>query len=139
MAYYSTNLFTTKITDEIFGDGDDYVAICWQNILVTSMAIPATLHAMSSLKSLGTKRLQLWGFMWMSGAFFMLGILWKPLSRPGLATIARFVIYLNLFASLNWGPNVSSFVLPQEVFDVEIRSTFNGIAAAAGKSSIICD
>jgi len=86
---------------------------------------------MSSLGRLGTKRLQLYGFVWISGAFLLLGIVWATVNKSGQA-VARFVIYLNLFASLNWGPNVSTFVLPQEVFDIEVRSTFNGVAAASG-------
>lgn len=62
--------------------------------------------------------------------FVLLGVVWSPLSNyPG----GIFAAYLMLYTALNWGPNVSTFVLPQELFPAHIRSTFNGLAAASGK------
>jgi MFS transporter, PHS family, inorganic phosphate transporter len=64
---------------------------------------------------------------WLSAAYSGLTQL------TGLAGPTHGQVYLNLFASLNHGPNVTTFVLPQETFPVHVRATLNGVAAAAGK------
>ena len=48
-----------------------------------------------------------------------------------------FLRYVLFTFAVNWGPNVSTFVLPQELFAVETRATFNGLAAAAGKTGAV--
>uniref|UniRef100_A0A7S2ARN1 Major facilitator superfamily (MFS) profile domain-containing protein n=1 Tax=Octactis speculum TaxID=3111310 RepID=A0A7S2ARN1_9STRA len=42
-------------------------------------------------------------------------------------------LYCSLIFSLNYGPNVATFVLPAEVFPAEVRTTLNGWASACGK------
>ena len=44
-----------------------------------------------------------------------------------------FAAYLFLIFTLNWGVNVSTFVLPASCFPVHVRSTFNGLSSACGK------
>lgn len=44
-----------------------------------------------------------------------------------------FTVYCVLQFALNYGPNLTTFVLPSEVFPPEVRSTFNGVSAAMGK------
>uniref|UniRef100_A0A7S4DKH5 Major facilitator superfamily (MFS) profile domain-containing protein n=3 Tax=Lotharella globosa TaxID=91324 RepID=A0A7S4DKH5_9EUKA len=38
---------------------------------------------------------------------------------------------------LNWGPNITTFILPAEVYPPKVRSTMNGISAALGKVGAI--
>jgi MFS family permease len=44
-----------------------------------------------------------------------------------------FVVLCILIISLNWGVNVSTYVLPAETYPAEIRSSFFGLSAAMGK------
>ena len=41
--------------------------------------------------------------------------------------------YVLLTFALNWGVNVSTFVLPAMCFPAHIRSSFNGLSSAGGK------
>ena len=49
-----------------------------------------------------------------------------------------FSLSLLLCASVNWGPNMTTFVLPQDVIATSILATFNGISAASGKFGAVC-
>ena len=42
-----------------------------------------------------------------------------------------------LIFALNWGVNVSTYVLPTETFPTEVKSTFFGLSAAAGKMGAV--
>jgi hypothetical protein len=57
-----------------------------------AMGIPATVHAIWALKPLGTKRLQLWGFVWIASAFALLAAVWRPLDHGNANHIIRFVV-----------------------------------------------
>ena len=60
----------------------------------------------------------------------------QPVSDQGKAK-AFFALYClaNFFA--NFGPNVTTFVIPGEIFPTRYRSTAHGISAACGKLGAI--
>jgi hypothetical protein len=140
IAYYGSNAFTPTLTAAVFGsdddDNQDIASIAAEDCLATAVGIPAVLHALWALSRIGTKRLAVWGFLLIASACLALALAWRPLDggKDGPnSSWTLFGLYLFLTFAVNWGPNVSSFVLPQEVFVVEIRATFNGFAAACGK------
>ena len=154
IAYYGVNQFTPEMTTAIFGDGgddddennadDDGASGSVQSnaqIDSISMAvgIPAVLHALWCLDRLGTKRLQVYGFVVIAASCCGIAIAWDPLSSDTPADKGLlFTLSLVLCAAVNWGPNMTTFVLPQEVFATKILATFNGIAAASGKFGAVC-
>ncbi|KAH9033449.1 hypothetical protein EDB84DRAFT_1561671 [Lactarius hengduanensis] len=75
----------------------------------------------------------------LSGMFWTAGI--YPGSNPdpeqGPKTKAFVALYClaNFFA--NFGPNVTTFIIPGEIFPTRYRSTAHGIAAASGKLGAI--
>ena len=98
------------------------------------MGIPSVLHALYWLGRVGTKRLATQGFVLIAISCAALAVAWTPLREGGSSDAwGLFALYLAFTWAVNWGPNVTSFVLPQEVFAVEIRATFNGISSACGK------
>ena len=134
VVYYGTALFSPTIVANIFGDSDDLIAISWQNIIVTSVGIPAVVGGMWFQQVFGTRSLQIWGFVFIAVCFALLASLWVALdSSPG----AVFFLFILLMVSLNWGPNISTFILPAEVYEPKVRATMNGVAAAMGKTGAI--
>lgn len=159
VAYYGSAQFTPTMTAAVFGEGDDDDAViltnAYHDIIGIAAGAPACLHALWALKSMGIKRLQVWGFVWIGVMCYLIATFWVPLGGtdhaedddddaiaddgtddnkdPALSAIL-FTLYVLFTAAVNWGPNMSTFVLPQEVFRPDVVATFNGIAAASGKT-----
>lgn len=138
VAFYGVNLFGGSILEAINNSTDDNVSsvnnvrlVAGQELLAMSMGIPACILTIVLLKRVGTKALQVWGFVLIAAMFVLLAALFAPLkysSPQGL-----FAVYCALLFSLSFGPNVTTYVLPAETYPKEIRATFNGISAAMGK------
>jgi PHS family inorganic phosphate transporter-like MFS transporter len=135
IGFYGSNAFIPMITELVFhsgGDDDQKIKIsevATQGMMLTAIGLPAVLSALWSLQKLGTKTLAVWGFLLIALSTAILAAIWRPVN----SSWTLFGGYLLLSFALNWGPNMTTFVLPQEVFPVEIRATFNGFAAACGK------
>jgi len=115
---------------------------CWHSAIEMCVGVPATLHAIYAMKTMGTKRLQMWGFLFVAGTCALIAALWTTLVQCSSDSCPAkeyclFGLFLLFYFSVNWGPNMTTFVLPQELYPIQIRTTFNGIAAATGKLGAI--
>ncbi|KAL1605220.1 hypothetical protein SLS60_004764 [Paraconiothyrium brasiliense] len=75
--------------------------------------------------------IQFWRFLVLFLLFIVTGSAWTKLldsSRSGLI-----VLYVLSQIAFNLGPNVTTFIIPAEIFPTRYRCTAHGIAAAAGK------
>jgi MFS family permease len=78
---------------------------------------------------IGHRKLQFIGFSIMAIAFGVLAVV-PPLTQH----VAPFLAVLGLsYFFIEFGPNMTTFVLPSEVFPVSVRTTGHGIAAGIGK------
>jgi len=135
--YYGTALNLPLITQRIFGEGEGEQALasqCWENIALNLMGLPGIVLAIWQLRRLGTKRLQSWGFVAIAASCLLLAAVFKQ-QRDSKALL--FAAACVLIVSLNWGCNVSTYVLPAESFPAEVRSSFFGLSAAMGKFGAI--
>jgi len=93
-------------------------------------AFPGYWVAVWLLDRIGRKRIQWQGFAVMALAFALIWVI------PDGATALG--IFLPLFAIsyffIEFGPNMTTFVYPSEVFPTSVRGTGDGISAAAGKT-----
>lgn len=83
------------------------------------------------VKHVSPKVIQFWGFIVLFVLFIVTGSAWTKLldtSRSGLI-----VLYVLSHIAFNLGPNVTTFIIPAEIFPTRYRCTCHGIAAAAGK------
>ena len=92
-------------------------------------AVPGYLLAVMTMDRIGHRRLQFIGFGVMAGAF---------LTLAGFAHLTTMVSpFLAIFGLsyffVQFGPNMTTFVLPSEVFPVSMRTTGHGVAAGVGK------
>ena len=85
---------------------------------------------------LGTKRTQVYGFFFQAAAFTAMAVGFYPLQQSNPTLL--YVLYCILLFSLNSGPSMTTFCIPAEAFPYEIRTTYNGISAAAGKLGAAC-
>jgi MFS family permease len=92
-------------------------------------AVPGYVLAVWKMDRVGHRRLQVIGFTVMALSFFTLS------AFAGLTTtVAPFLGIFGLsYFFTEFGPNTTTFVLPSEVFPVEMRTTGHGIAAGIGK------
>ena len=131
------NLFGGQIVSQIYPSEDDNISsnnsirnITEHELIALSMGIPASLLTIFLLSYFSTKQLQVYGFLLIAVCFFALAGLFNVL-QPYPS--ALYTLYCLLLFSLSFGPNVTTFILPSETYPSEVRSTFNGISAAAGK------
>lgn len=93
-------------------------------------AFPGYWLAVFLMDRIGRKRIQWQGFMVMAAAFALIWLL------PDGATAVG--VFLPLFAVsyffTEFGPNMTTFVYPSEIFPTSVRGTGDGISAAAGKT-----
>mmetsp|Transcript_14633 Transcript_14633/g.27045 ORF Transcript_14633/g.27045 Transcript_14633/m.27045 type:complete len:475 (+) Transcript_14633:96-1520(+) len=128
--YYGTAFNQPDIINAVFGKDESIVENCEHNILLASMGLPGVLLAIWNLERLGSKRLMTWGFVAIGVASVALAV---SFSYAADNNILNFLLTCFMVFATNWGCNVATYVLPTESFPVEVRSSFYGLSAAAGK------
>ena len=78
---------------------------------------------------IGHRRLQLTGFIVMGACFAVIGLV------PGMTTavVPFLLVYGISYFFAEFGPNVTTFVLPGELFPTRLRATGHGVSAGVGK------
>ncbi|ORY11457.1 major facilitator superfamily domain-containing protein [Clohesyomyces aquaticus] len=100
-------------------------------VMVSIGAIVGGAAMIKVIKYVSPKVIQFWGFLVLFVLFIVTGSAWTQLlenSRSGLI-----VLYVLCQIAFNLGPNVTTFIIPAEIFPTRYRCTCHGIAAAAGK------
>src|SRR5436853_5299927 len=98
-------------------------------IIFVIAALPGYIVSIFTIDRLGRKWIQCFGFAMMTLAYGLLAV------APALSTmtIPFLLVYGVSYFFTEFGPNVTTFVYPAEVFPVMVRTTAHGIAAALGK------
>jgi MFS family permease len=91
--------------------------------------VPGYALAIARLDRIGHRRLQLTGFAVMAACFVVIGAV------PGLTTavVPFLLVYGVSYFFTEFGPNMTTFVLPSELYPVTMRTTGHGISAGIGK------
>ncbi|KAF3055632.1 Repressible high-affinity phosphate permease [Daldinia childiae] len=97
-------------------------------IIVLAGAVPGYWVSVATLDTLGRKTIQMGGFIILTILFVIMGFAYNHISSNGL--LAIYVLAQFFF---NFGPNMTTFIVPGEVFPTRYRSTSHGISAASGK------
>ncbi|RLN90646.1 hypothetical protein BBJ28_00022581 [Nothophytophthora sp. Chile5] len=131
IVYYSQNLFSASILKVVGLDNPSLQQVTTEVAFVSLMALPGYFVAVYFINRMGRKIMQLQGFFFMAILCLLMAIFWDDLKKHSVVFI---ILYgLTLFFS-NFGPNMSTFVMPTEMYPTPIRSTCHGISAAAGKA-----
>jgi PHS family inorganic phosphate transporter-like MFS transporter len=128
-AYYGNTLSLPAILKQVNPTASLETKLAWSLAMFVVFAAPGYLLAVTKMDRIGHRRLQFIGFSVMAACFVILAIV------PGLTEhVAPFLAILGLsYFFVQFGPNMTTFVLPSEVFPVSMRTTGHGVAAGIGK------
>ena len=128
-AYYGNTISTPQIIGLISPGSSTMVTIAIQLAIFVVAAVPGYILAIARIDRLGHRRLQLIGFCVMAVCFAVIGLV------PGMTTaVLPFLLAYGIsYFFTEFGPNVTTFILPGEVFPDAIRATGHGISAGVGK------
>jgi MFS family permease len=128
-AYYGNTISTPQILSLIAPDATTMTKIALQLAIFVVAALPGYLLAIAWLDRVGHRRLQLVGFAAMAVCFAVIAVV------PGMTTaVAPFLLVYGLsYFFTEFGPNMTTFVIPSEVYPVSMRATGHGISAGVGK------
>jgi PHS family inorganic phosphate transporter-like MFS transporter len=128
-AYYGNTLSLPAILKQVDSTASLETKLLWTLGIFVVFAVPGYITAVLTMDRIGHRRLQFIGFGVMAGCFLTLA------AFAHLTTmVAPFLAIFGLsYFFVEFGPNMTTFVLPSEVFPVSMRTTGHGIAAGVGK------
>jgi MFS family permease len=128
-AYYGNTLSLPSILSEVSPNATLVTKLMMTLALFVIFAVPGYLLAVWKMDKIGHRRLQFIGFAVMAVSFLVLA------AFPALTVnVAPFIAIFGVsYFFTEFGPNTTTFVLPSEVFPVNMRTTGHGFAAGIGK------
>jgi MFS transporter, PHS family, inorganic phosphate transporter len=128
-AYYGNTISTPQILGLISPAASTMTKIALQLAIFVVAAVPGYLLAIAKLDKIGHRRLQLLGFAMMGACFLIIAAV------PGLTTVVVpfLLVYGVSYFFTEFGPNMTTFVMPSELYPVSMRATGHGISAGVGK------
>ena len=138
IAFYGLSLNTAVILQAINYAGSNNVYLkLWDScvgnlILVCAGSLPGYWVSVLCIDTLGRKPIQLLGFIMLTIWFCVIGFAYHKIPSNGLLGL---YIICEFFS--NFGPNVTTFIVPGECFPTRYRSTAHGLSAACGKVGAI--
>jgi PHS family inorganic phosphate transporter-like MFS transporter len=128
-AYYGNTISTPQILSLISPGASVTHRIALQLAIFAVAAVPGYALAIACMDRIGHRRLQLAGFAMMAACFAVIAAV------PGLTTtVAPFLLVYGIsYFFTEFGPNMTTFVLPSELYPAAMRATGHGISAGVGK------
>jgi PHS family inorganic phosphate transporter-like MFS transporter len=128
-AYYGNTISTPQILSNISPGASTMTKIALQLAIFVVAAVPGYILAIAKLDRIGHRKLQLIGFAFMAACFLVIAVI------PGMTTtVAPFLIVYGIsYFFTEFGPNMTTFVMPSEIYPVSMRTTGHGISAGIGK------
>ncbi|HEX6931192.1 MAG TPA: MFS transporter [Streptosporangiaceae bacterium] len=128
-AYYGNTISTPQIIGLISPTASTMTTIAIQLGIFVIAAVPGYILGIARIDRIGHRKLQLAGFVMMALCFGVISIV------PGMTTIVApfLAVYGLSYFFTEFGPNMTTFVLPSELFPVSVRATGHGISAGIGK------
>jgi len=128
-AYYGNTISTPQIIDLIAPHASQTTTIAIELAVFTVAAVPGYALAVARMDQFGHRRLQWVGFLMMGGCFAVIALV------PGMTTaVVPFLLAYGIsYFFTEFGPNMTTFVLPGELFPTSVRATGHGISAGVGK------
>ena len=128
-AYYGNTISTPQIIGLISPHSSTMTTIAIQLAIFVVAAVPGYALAIVRMDRIGHRRLQLIGFAMMALCFVVIALV------PGMTTVVLpfLAVYGISYFFTEFGPNMTTFVMPAELYPVTMRATGHGISAGIGK------
>ncbi len=129
IAYYGTTISSPLVLKALNSHSNLLTNMVYTLLIFVVAALPGYIVAAFTIDRLGRKWIQCFGFAMMALAYSLLAV------APALSmiTLPFLLVYGVSYFFTEFGPNVTTFVYPAEIFPVMVRTTAHGIAAAIGK------
>jgi MFS family permease len=128
-AYYGNTLSLPAILKQVDSSASLEAKLLWTLGMFVVFAVPGYALAVMKMDRIGHRRLQFIGFAVMAAAFLTLA----AFAQLTTMVVPFLAIFGLSYFFVEFGPNMTTFVLPSEVFPVSMRTTGHGIAAGIGK------
>eukprot|EP00475_Leptophrys_vorax_P016765 TRINITY_DN2326_c0_g2_i1.p1 TRINITY_DN2326_c0_g2~~TRINITY_DN2326_c0_g2_i1.p1 ORF type:complete len:493 (+),score=111.58 TRINITY_DN2326_c0_g2_i1:1626-3104(+) len=135
VTFYANGLFSATLLKLLHLDNSTNVYqrvtnVAQESALIACMSLPGYYSAVFLIDRVGRRFLQQFGFLMMAVMYFIMGFFFNQVVKYQLLFV---ILYGLSFYFSNIGPNTTTFVVPSEVYDEDIRTTCHGISAASGK------
>ena len=129
VAFYGNSVSSPLILKQLEPQGTLLAHTLTALAIFTIAAFPGYWVAVRLMDRIGRKRIQWQGFLVMAVAFAAIGLI------PGVAQdTAPFLVLFGIsYFFTEFGPNVTTFVYPSEVYPTAVRGIGDGISAGCGK------
>lgn len=128
--FYGMNIFGPFVTSAMGLAKNPLAGVYVQLYVVLAFLVPGYYVAAFLVDKMGRKSMQIMGFSIVAAAYLITAFM----LRNGIITPAAIIALYGLAQFFtNVGPNVTTFILPTEVFPTRFRTTGHGIAAGSGK------
>src|SRR6266536_1111466 len=129
VAYYGTTISSPLVLKSLNSHSNLITNMLYTLIIFIVAALPGYVVAAFTIDRLGRKWIQCVGFGMMFIAYGLLAV------APSLTmiTLPFLLVYGLSYFFTEFGPNVTTFVYPAEIFPGMVRTTAHGIAAAVVK------
>ena len=129
IAYYGTTISSPLVLKALNSHANLITNMTYTLIIFVVAALPGYIVAALTIDRLGRKWIQVVGFGMMTLAYGLIALF------PAISsiTVAFLLVYGLSYFFTEFGPNVTTFVYPAEIFPVMVRTTAHGISAALGK------
>lgn len=131
-SFYGNHLLQGKILAQIIPG--DTATDAWENISLDLVGVGVVILSILLLPWAGVRWLQFWGFFAGGVCCLLIGLLWDPMIDNTNGVLLA--LYYLQYGSY-WIPNTTTYTMSALVYKPSIRSTMNGISAAAGKVGAI--
>jgi MFS family permease len=128
-AYYGNTISSPEVLKLVNPNGTLVKNTLVQLAIFVVFALPGYWLAVRYLDRLGRKSIQLIGFFMMAVVFLLIGLV----TAATTVAIPFVLLFGRSYFFSEFGPNTTTFVFPSEIFPVRVRTTADGISAAAGK------
>ncbi len=127
--YYGNTISQPEILKLADKHASELTTILLQLGIVVVFAVPGYIVAILLIDRVGRRSIQLGGFAVMALMFLLIGLV------PGISTtlVPFLLLYGISYFFTEFGPNMTTFIYPAELFPTEVRTTGHGISAGAGK------
>ncbi|EZF36223.1 repressible high-affinity phosphate permease [Trichophyton mentagrophytes] len=112
---------------------EDVIQNAWHSLIIVSAgSITGGLGMIKLIKRNSPRTIQLYGFIVLAVIFIIIGICFQVVNRSTSVPLIAFLYVLSqIFFEI--GPNVTTFMIPAELFPTRFRCTAHGISAMTGK------
>jgi len=143
LAFYGLNLNQSIVLEAIgYGEKPNLTAYdsIWNkalgNLIIAAIGtVPGYWVSVALIEKIGRKPIQLTGFAVIAVGLAVIAVGFHKI--VDYSKTLFFVIYIICQFFFNFGPNMTTFVIPSEVFPTRFRTTAHGISAASGKLGAI--